>query len=289
MKERFDMPSPDILQNQGILKTLKEGFEHKKKIYSPDPTTFSDTIPQLVIEDDLERVEKKKESFDQESERGKYEKMIADIFEGIVVDQFSGAWLGNKAEGYYTAEPDDLLRGVDVIAEIKTENLDEENNYLGFALDVTFSEKQEIVQKKLEGIWDYDISKSKLSEVRYFENDDFKGALSLPRLVVSANRDTVRDLVRLYHSKDRQGLENHVFQYNLLSQIKVQIEAYYQYAQIRGTDRYKEVILESLQSFYEIYDVKASELMQYAENVESDSQFRLISDFCTRKIKDLTE
>lgn len=290
MKENFEVIPTDILENTGVMKSLKERFDKQKEIYAPNPEDFSDVISPAIIEDDLISVQQKKERAEHWAEDR--EKMAADIFEGIVVDQFSGSWLGNKAEGYYTSEADDVLRGVDVVAEIKPDDEEGEHNYLGFALDVTFSENPETLNKKLNNVWDYYVKPGKLADVRYFESDNFeKGSLQLPKVIVSANRNTVRELIRLYNHKDRQAdreaLEQHQFQYSLLSQIKIQLESYYQSAKLRGQEEYQEAIGEALRSFYEIYDIKEEEIETHADDVQNDEQFKFIAQYCANKLNEL--
>jgi hypothetical protein len=150
-----------ILSNKSVIENLHNKSESRRKKYAPNPEDFMNTpgYSNLQIEDDIQETEKLKQIFKEQFEKNpesKERKDISDIFESIVVDHISGSWFDNKAIGHYTAEPDDIRRGVDAVVEIKPQDEEiQHSNYLGLGIDVTFSSDKADIKKKLDRIWEY--------------------------------------------------------------------------------------------------------------------------------------
>jgi hypothetical protein len=275
----------DILENNLILKTLYEKMSHRKEIRQPNPEKFigEPGYSEDSIRQEINQVKKLKTKWAEENtpELNK-QKQISDVLEGIIVDQFSGPWLSQKAVGYYTSEADDVLRGVDVIAELHEED---DSHYLGFAIDVTMAKDPAILNQKLAKNWK-DIETRNFPEVKYFEDDDEnKKRLNPVRVLVAVNPEFTRELIRLEYLNKKDKLGEHKFQAHLILQIKEQLEAYYLYAQSQGDDKLMEKISESLQSFYRIiFKEKEEFLNTHLEEVEQEKDFMKIRDFCSAKI-----
>lgn len=275
----------DVLQNEHVIEDLKNKAEAKKRRYQSKAEDFIGLpgYKESEIQEELERIKGYKKSWlDEETPELRHQKNIAEVVEHVVVDQFSGEWLANKATGHYTAEADDILRGVDVVAELESEG--EERKYLGFALDVTMAKDTSVIDQKLNRIWEKDIKPNKLAEVRYLETEHYKGSVELFRVIVGVNKDFARELINLQRFSKKDALATHPFQAHLIAQIKVQLESYYRYADITGNQRFKDQVAESLRVFYEIYDAKEALIEEKQKEIESEPDFIRIKNFCEQQL-----
>lgn len=277
----------DILENKSIINPLHEKMTKRKSFYQPNPEDFigQNGYTEESVTAELDRVNGYKERWDSEnSEELQKQKKISDILEGIIVDQFSGSWLSKKAEGHYTSEVDDVLRGVDVIAELKE---DEDSHYLGFAIDVTMAKDPSVLDQKLAKNW-RDVETGKFPEIKYFEDaDGNKQSLSPVRVLIAVNPIFARELIRLEYLNKKDLLAGHKFQSHLIFQIKEQLEAYYRYAQEIGNDRLMDKLHESLRILYLIISGEKEEhLASMEEEVQNEEDFGRIKEYCDQKIFD---
>lgn len=274
----------DILENGAIMKSLHEKMAHRKELRQPDPNKFigEPGYDEVSVRAELATVTSYKTKWQSENspELAK-QKEISDILEGIIVDQISGPWLSERAVGYYTAEADDVLRGVDVITELIDE---EDSHYLGFAIDVTMAKDPRILESKLAKNWK-DIETGNFPEVKYFEDDDEnKSRLKPVRVLIGVNPKFARELIRLEYFNKKDKLGEHPFQAHLILQIKEQLEAYYRYAESKNNEQLKDKIAESLRAFYSIiFKEKEEFLNEHVNEVEVEEDFTRIREYCNLK------
>lgn len=285
-KRQENFGDRDVLENRNVIEVLKNKAEANKRRYQPKAEDFIglEGYDENSIRAEIEKVKEfKKRWIDEETPELRHQKNLSEVIEHVVVDQFSGEWLANKAVGHYTAEEDDVLRGVDVVAELSGEN---ENSYLGFALDVTIAKDLSVLDSKLNRIWEQDIKGNRQAEVKYLEKaDESKGSVKLFRIIVGINKDFVRDLVSLQRFNKKEELAKHPFHINLIAQIKYQLESYYRYAEIVGNNKLQEQVAESLKVFYEIYDAKEELIKEKQADIEKEADFSLIKSFCDQELK----
>lgn len=288
--KRFESTNiSDILENRSIINPLHEKMEKRKAIYQPNPEDFigKDGYTEESVNAEINRVEEYKRRWNSEnSEDMQKQKKISDILEGVIVDQFSGSWLSEKAEGHYTSEVDDVLRGVDVIAELK-EN--DDSHYLGFAIDVTMAKDPSVLDQKLGKNW-RDIETGKFPEVKYFEDaDGNQQSLSPVRVLIAVNPVFARELIRLEYLNKKDLLASHKFQSHLIFQIKEQLEAYYTYAQQTNNDKLMDKLYESLRILYLIISGEKEEQLLNMENeVTNEEDFIRIRGYCQNKLNNLS-
>lgn len=281
-----------ILEKDNLINTMYERVLKRKNSYQPNPENFVgfNGYTEESIKKEIDLVESYKKRWQEESTPElEKQKMISTILESIIVDQFSGEWLSNKAEGHYTSEVDDVLRGVDVVAELKE---DDDSHYLGFAIDVTMAKNPDVLYDKLNKNWK-DIETGKLPEIKYFEDaDENKQVLSPVRILIAVNPEFTKELLRLEflksdNSSRKEELARHKFQFHLLLQIKEQLEAYYQYAQNIGNDDLMEKLKESLRIFYSIISgEKEAQIIDIKEEIEEEEDFKKIREYCQNKLND---
>lgn len=287
----LDNISQETMRRDHVIDSLHEKFEKQRTLYQPKPEDFIDEpgFNKEEIQKELALVKSLKEKWDKSnSEFEQKNKKISDVFEGVVVDQFCGEWMAGKAEAFYTADPDDLIRKVDCVIEFKPEAETDSPEYLGLGIDVTFSADYSVLQGKLDDIWNNDVKKGKEVHVKYVDTQDFKGSLDVCRVVLAANKEIVHELARLYKQKDKTELDNHPFLANIIFQIKHQLESYYKYAQAKGLRPiYLSHVTKTLSTFYKIYSEKQEFLKTHATDVENSDVFRTIQEYCDDKVKEV--
>ena len=217
------------------------------------PKDFLDFYNQEEIqrnEDYVEGMEKKftQEDSSEEAENSK----LATVFEAIMHDQVElNEWLGSDVATIKTARYDDIVNGIDTIAEI---NRDKHHaSYIGLAIDVTFSAD---VHKKIQNIKEK-IKKGQLAKIKYFKPDKFRGELSqIPKVVVGANRNTICELAQLWLEGNNKKLAEHPIQFSILDQILAQLETYEEYARKNNQGKIAEIYSKTHKVIKEIYDKK---------------------------------
>lgn len=284
----LDKISSKSMEQDHVIDSLHEKFEKQKNHFQPKPEEFLgiEGFDDAEIKKEIELTKSLKEKWN--NSNNAYEqkaKKLSDVFEGIIVDQFCGEWMANKAEAFYTAEPDDFIRKVDCVIEFKPSQENETKEYLGLGIDVTFSSDYSTLQNKLDNIWDKDVKRGKEVTVKYVDTEDFKGSLDVCRVVLAADKETVQELARMYKSKDKTEINEHPFLVNIILQIKCQLEAYYNYAQKKSlSPDYLRHVTKTLSTFYGIYSAKEEFIVKHADDVVMTDVFKTIESYCDEKL-----
>jgi hypothetical protein len=212
--------------------TLKRLYDHIKNslVSSEIPLeTFVDLYGAEAVERDKKYIAEKEKLFAQSSYREQAENhQLARIFETIFHDHAElSEWLGANAMTIKCSRYDDICNGIDTIAEFQEG--ESSASHLGLAIDVTTAQG---LIKKFDRIRD-EIDRGKLAKVKYFvsKNMNIRGELSnIPRVVIGADRSTVKELGELYLDKDYQALAEHPIQFQVLDEIVEELQAFQQYA-----------------------------------------------------------
>lgn len=287
--EGFHRPfSTESIENEWLIDSLHAKIEKQKGFYQSNPEDFlheSGYVTEEVQAEIIKTQQLKEKWSTQNTDKEKREKKISDIFEGILVDQLSGDWLAGKGQAFYASEPDDYLRKVDCVIEFSPEDEADSLKYLGLGIDVTFSSNMEVLEKKLDDIWNKDIAGAKLVPLKYVDTDNYKGSMEVCRTVLVADKETVYSLAQAYNKKDMEALNNHEFLANALLQIKYQLEAYYHYARSHNAKaKYLSAITDTLSTFYGIYSEKEEFLIANADKVEQSDVFKKVKQYCDARL-----
>lgn len=182
---------------------------------------------------DQERVDSIKNKFMKENSSREIDaKKLAIIFESIFNEHAElSNWLGENAAVIPTHEFDDIINGIDAIVEFSKEG--KNPDHLGLGIDVTYSshlgEKFGKIKERIDN--------GKLSSIKYFHSDNmgFTGRLSkVPRVVVSVDKETVKELVVLRDKKANKELSEHFIQFQILEEILIQLDIFMDYAEKIG-------------------------------------------------------
>jgi hypothetical protein len=288
----------DVIHNRFFMLKICQMVAKKKELYTPKVDDFADIYPPEFIKKEKAEVarlkakwkELEKEKPEWEQKENELIKQASEVLEGVVVDQFSGKWTNEKAIGYYTPDEDDILRKVDIGLEIIGEE-GEPNKYLGFGLDVTFSEKPDVLKTKFDNSW-LQIAEQKQGELKYFEGEEVRGEIKLFRVVIVIPSSIAAEFLTHYGNVDREKLENHPFHYVILAQIKNQLESYFMANREYGNDEdFHDQLTETVRAFYTIWNSKEGDFdanPKIWEYVENDESYKAVVAACEKRMNNLT-
>ncbi len=235
-----------------------------------------------TLERDLANVASKKEKFAERSsvhEEGN--KMIADIFEAIILEHGElSDWFGPNATTIKTSDFDDFENGVDTVIEFRNPEA-KGASYLGLAADVTFSAD---TTRKFDRIRSH-IEKGELGRVKYFHSEymNIHGQLSkLPEVVIGADKKTVMQLAELWAEHQNGALASHPIQLMILRQMRGQLEAFSMYAAEIGNAEASSLYAERLEIIDEILASKTDLETKLKYDMPDDSVHLSIMDFVSR-------
>lgn len=248
-----------------------------------DPEEFVDLYGRENVEKDLDYVKEMEERFRKEStleiERTK---RMATVLEAIIYEQAElSEWLGPNACTIKPSRYDDIKNGVDSVVEFQKE--EGEASHLALAIDVTFSPN---IEKKLERI-KREIRNGQLTRIKYFVSEymGFRGELTrVPRVVIGADVTRIRELSDLWLNKRKRELADHPVQFQILEEMRMQLEFFKEYAREVGREEIALVYHRSLEMIKGIIASKQEEKGELpVEELERDQIFRSIQGYIRRE------
>ncbi len=218
---------------------LNEAYElvvSRQEHYAIDEANFASLYPEEDIRRNKEYVAQKQAEWAEIDSRKRHkreDKRRATVLEYIIFDQGeSNNWLGENALTIKTSPYDDIVNGVDMVAEFEEtpedKNLEANFSHLGLAIDITFGED---LKQKFDDIRG-EIDSGLLSEVKYFESSRSgqRKLSQMPRVVISCSRETVHELMEKWLKKDNEFLASHPFQLQMLEEVAGQLKMFEMYA-----------------------------------------------------------
>ncbi len=272
---------------------LRKASAYNTKRFKPD--AFSDCFPLEDIKKDKDEVaqlqtifkrglEKERERYPDDPTAGQMEKIGA-ITE-FIVGKHIGAWFANLATAHPTSEFDDYKNSIDIVLEYK--DAPQDGKYLGLGLDVTFSTNKEIINKKLDRIWNYDLREGKPASVKYFESAEknVHGSIELPRVLVALDPRMVKELMRLEDKNKVEELDNHPVQIVILYQLQQQFAAFYKRAMSRDGAGHKKIANMyhvAVEQFNKVIEQKQGYINDNMHVLSDDVGARLVQEFFEEK------
>ncbi len=304
----FENPE-QALHSKGSPERLNEVEDALYKLLVPEnnrrainPKDFSDLYDAATIENDEKSVRNALEHFaERDSEAARIGKQRGELFESIINSQIAESdWMGPNADVIVPSKFDDIKNGVDGIVEFEGE--EGANYHLALAVDVTES-KQHLAQK-FEDV-KRSIRQGSLSKIKYFKSKNFRGELSeVPRVVVGADRGTINNISRLLLqfkrlqssvaeqrknpddrsipqgaakelAKIRTEIAEHPLQTLVLTEAKIQLEAFKIYAQRKNKHEVVEAYTRVLSIIDAIIEEKGA-LGKATDTLEIDQIYKMI-------------
>ena len=188
---------------------------------------------------------------------------LATIFEAIIhINAELNEWFGPDATTIKTSRYDDIKNGVDSVAEFR-EN-EASASYLALAIDVTFDHDTE---RKFERIKS-EIKKGELAKIKYFysEHMGIRGELTkVPRVVIGADIQTVKNLSELWMEKNNKALMRHQIQFQILEEILLQLETFAEFVKNNKQPEIAAVYEKTLSVVERIYEEKKKTIKDSGE------------------------
>lgn len=135
-------------------------------------------------------------------------------------------WFGENSHTIKTSDYDDYINGIDEILETNKE--DQEVSHLALAIDATTNYT---TYEKLKSIWE-NLKNGHLTDVKYFksENSDKTELHKVPKVVVTSSNKKIREIMSLWNNNKNMEIAEHPIQFDILDQIKTQLEIYKDWA-----------------------------------------------------------
>jgi len=209
-----------------------------------DERDFEDLYSPKTVRDDRAYVAEMERRFESSDTLAMAEiKRMSTVFEALMNEQIElNEWLGPDVKTRTASRFDDIKNGVDSIAEIEHET---STSHLALAFDITHGHD---LTRKMARI-KREIDQATLTEVKYFESSDgtFKGKLAkVPRVVIGADRETLKELINLWMSKRNKDLAIHPIQLQIIDEIVMQLEAFQEYAVRTGKNDIAQIYARQL-------------------------------------------
>jgi hypothetical protein len=208
------LKNPKFIEERGIGKQLKELDEFKGL---PD-------YDEEEIRKDNQLVRQLREK-PQEADKTQRGEIFEAIFETYT--DMNG-WFSDMVVSK-TFEYDDRVNHTDFVLNSQLDNSEE----VFIAVDCTVTENQELIDKKVNRIGD-EITKGKLSEVKYFkssdEDDDKRRLKNIPRVILVLDQKNLKNLCEVtlglinQESGANKKFAEYETQINFLLQMKIQLE-----------------------------------------------------------------
>ncbi len=268
----------NILEDDERLERVKEKMKNRAIFDRPDISKYTDEYSEEEIKNDEIELAKLEKIFEStETPETKKTKLIADLFEGIIISESEQSeWLGGNAIVHSASRYDDVKHRVDAICEF-TQDDNENSKFLALGIDVTFSSSNSTsVDKKFVQIMQ-EIKRNTLAEVKYFSDNSGKHReLKLPRVIAGASADTVKELVELWDKGDKKALSKHPYQCALLISLRQQCAYFYKYATKCGNNEIASKYEEAVNIFNEIIEPRVEFFQAVEAEAFKDEVFKKI-------------
>lgn len=281
--------------------------EHKRNAIKPED--FADLYTEQRVRADIALVASREKLFQEDDRRNpelKERKRRAEMFEALLVQQIElENWFGQEASTIIPSRYDDIEKGVDLIVELESEG--GFFKHLGLSIDATTHVPS--IKRKIDNVRK-DIQHGHLTTVKYFHSESrgFRGELKdIPRVVVGADANSVRELAGLWLNlnkvreqktsleKDldknhpevmrlkqqidllRKRLAQHRIQFQVLEEIRAQLEYYVFLAQRQRQNTLVEKYQKALTTVNDIIREKDFELSpEESEKIKKDGVYKTI-------------
>ena len=213
---------------------IDEAYKRAQKTFDAeavDLNNFGSLYDARTIREDREYVRARMAKFEIDPA-----KKLATIFEAIIHEQAElNEWLGPDITTIKSSEFDDIAHGVDTIVHFDQEEGGDAD--MGLAIDVTFGTH---IREKLNAIMD-EIERGELTEVKYLsypDPDDPDAYIfthsKMPRVIIGAEEQTVKDVGGLWFAKKRKELAEHPIKHLIAKEIMDQLALFEQHARLHN-------------------------------------------------------
>lgn len=238
-------------------------YERAKKALAVDrirETDFEDRYGEENIKKDLAEIKRLEASFENPPSKRSL------ILEAIIHQSELNDWFGPEAHTLRASRYDDIKHGVDEIVEFPDEDEPGKKSHLALGIDVTFSPN---LSKKFKPLMER-LSQGELTTVKYLR----PLSAQIPQVVVGVDTRTLQEFIPHWLKHDTKTLAAHPMQIIILEEIRMQLEAFAEYAdKVRQHDAANEY-QTSLQIIENVLDQKSDLRKRFPlEAMKSDEIF----------------
>lgn len=276
-----------------VLTKLHQKAEKKVEPYRPDPNDFRDIYGNETVDADIAEVVRLESEFKKQSdamdeylrEKKETKDMIAYVAECIIADQLSGEWLAGRGKVTPSAKINDYKQGVDMVIEFPEEK--SKNRYIGLGIDITSSKDLGDVCKKLDRILENDVLRNRITNIKYFESDEIKREIDVPRVIVALQDDQIKTLFTQEDRNDKQGLSSNKVQLIILYQLQQQCSTFMRIAHRKNSEKALLLYGNAQHIITEIIQEKSALFEQNPELLQNDPSTMAIWKYCTDKEQEM--
>lgn len=285
-------------ESSEIERRLYDCIVPQNKARAIDPKTFENHYGKESVAKDMKFVAEREEQFHRQGEESNMDAAgfrRGELFEAIVNNGIEGYhWLGKDAKVIVPSRFDDIKNGIDSIVVLKIKL-----GHATLALSVDMTKDATAMRGKIAKIKS-SIDRGELSMIKYFAFGGFRGERSVPRTIVGADQNTIHNVAELLLrakkmaqnkvSKESdvwkevdQLLRNHPFQFQMLDEIRIQLNAFQTYAESIGQTELADRYAEALDIVMHIAEEKErvrqpSSLRNQGEKGESDAVYQSLTN-----------
>lgn len=192
------------------------------------------------------------------------------------------AWLGTDVDSQTSAEYDDWINHVDIVSEIKPNNIDKKDlksidqiEFFGLGLDATYNEdlraKVLRITEEIKGNYphheqthDPRQSDEILGRAKYYNaiNLDYQGRIkNIPRAVVSADKNTVEAMIKCWEKyppteTNKDIFEESSFRFQFIEELAMQFDFYAKFAEKNNRHEEAQIFKIMLNHFVKAYQTQ---------------------------------
>jgi hypothetical protein len=274
--------------SEEVLTKLYQKAEKKIEPYRPNPKDFRD-IYSTSVDTDMAEVARLESIYKEQSDemdayfrqKKEIKDKIAYIAEFIIGDQLSGEWLAGKGNCTPTSKFDDYKNGVDMVIEFPQE--ESPNKYLGLGIDITTSKDATDIRKKLDRILKNDVLRDSTTEIKYFESEEIKRAISVPRVIIALQDDQIKSLFTQEDRNNKQALAEHKAHLIILYQLQQQCTTFFKIAHRKDAEKAQQMYGRAQQMITEIIQEKQALFAENPTLLQDDVPTMEIWRYCTEK------
>jgi len=268
--------------------------------HRPEIDNFPD-VDKEERDEDKKEIARLKELWEEDDENEKFQKEVSSIFEGAIFDLIeANEFLGEGCEIVPASEWDDIKNGVDGVFVFEREKEEEEDFYSGVEIDVTFSSKDSVIEKKIKSIKSC-IKGGVLPTLKYFK-DPKTGehkTIPLPKVMIGVQQSSAEGLIRLWGSSNDnkdEKLKNHPVQSKIILELLIQLEYFLNFSKDLRNDtedpnkweQYNKICKKyglMYNRIYEVYTNKKDLIVSHMNEISSDVVYNKILEITGAKDK----
>lgn len=257
----------------------------------------------IYSDEDIKKNEKEIENYNNtwNGEKDDYEKFISNfskIYEAGVIDTLDkNKTLGEGNEVIPTSEYDNIFNGIDGVFIMNKK--DDESEYLGLNMDVTFSSVDKNLEKKIESIKQC-IRIGILPTLKYFQDPRTKEhkKISLPKIIIGSQQSSADGFVRLWGETNKDNsevLKNHPIQSQIIMEALTQLIYFYNFAKSLSEntkendmkEKYEDICYKYGQMynyFHDVYESKKDLIKSHYDGIVKDTVYQKLVSLTEEKI-----